>query len=90
MGHHKKLLFFTGQFEDETDGKQLDETYFREAADTARGIGAQTIGSTTIERAAFLNSLLREEGRCVLAHLSSESDKGKRLKYYLKDIFISK
>ena len=75
--------------EDVTDGKQLDETYFREATNIARGIGAQTVGATTIKRAVFLNSLLREKGRVVLAHLSSESGKGKRLNELLKKLFYS-
>jgi len=75
--------------EDVTDGKQLNETYFKDAADTARGIGAQTVGCTTNERAAFLDSLLREEGRHFLAHLSSESNVGQRLNELLKGLLYS-
>jgi len=73
---HIGYNFSTEQFKGVTNGQPLDQAYFTDAADTARRIGAQTVGRTTNERAAFLDSLLREEGRCILAHLSSQSNVG--------------
>jgi len=81
--------FTTGNFEDITNGKRLDPQYFKDAATTARRAGAQTVGATTIKRAAFLNSLLRKEGQPILVHFSGQSGAGRRLNELLKGLLYS-